>query len=382
MKRTMVAGMLLTVVLAVATSAAVRWPMAYVDDISSLTNECAVQGIRLSESSVESAVTWQGTLPLGRGGRTVRIAVFDGLVEMRVDAAGDGRSESVEWERILVDGSFVASVRLVVAGAQEALAPYRIQLSWNRYLPALLIYCRDNYREGIVDFDGRPVQVAVIDADTDAAYDDLSDNVLLIDTDGDGHLLATADSHERFYGSEAFNVGGLSYRVEEMAVDGSWMDVEESDSEVAPKYPLLAGFDAPPLSGVTRRGTPVSLDALRGAIVVLDFWAGWCTPCVRELPTMSRIHETFDADDVVVLGINLDRSAEACDAAIAEYEVDYLQIFDGPSGPIGSTYRVQGIPMTYVIDRSGTIVARGLRGQELVDAVDDLAQLPEAGVGP
>jgi thiol-disulfide isomerase/thioredoxin len=119
----------------------------------------------------------------------------------------------------------------------------------------------------------------------------------------------------------------------------------------------------------------MGMDSLRGKIVLLDFWAGWCQPCLAELPNVAALAEAFRERGVEVVGINLDRSRAAFDEIVALSPLTYPQIYDGPDGPIASLYRIVGIPMTYLIDRSGIIRARNLQGDELVAVV--LALLDE-----
>lgn len=158
------------------------------------------------------------------------------------------------------------------------------------------------------------------------------------------------------------------------------MRVEESPEPVAPKVPLLPGFAAPSFAAVDAFGESLSLEEFRGRIVVLDFWAGWCAPCVAELPTLRRVVAEFGDERVVVLGINLDRDVDAFRAAVAEHGIDWPQIYDGSGGPIGNLYRIAGIPMTYVINADGVIVARGLRGERLLDVVaEELRPTAEGG---
>jgi thiol-disulfide isomerase/thioredoxin len=243
---------------------------------------------------------------------------------------------------------------------------------WSLFIPTVLTYCRDTYREGTIDLDGRMFDLVIIDEDTDGRYDRLDGGVLLIDADEDGELLAASDSHERFRLDVAFNLGGTVYQVVSVTPDGGRIRVEESDEEVPPKPALLVGFPAPDFEAIDSDGGPVSLEGLRGNLVVLDFWAGWCGPCIAELPTFEAIVEEFAAAGVVVLGVNLDRSLEEFEAAVAEHEIGYRQVYDGADGPVNTLYRIGGIPMTYVIDRDGIIRSRGLRGQQLWDAVEAL----------
>ena len=162
---------------------------------------------------------------------------------------------------------------------------------------------------------------------------------------------------------------GTTYVVTAVAADGSEIVVEESDLAVTMKLPLTVGSIAPTFTASTADGETLLLAELRGRVVLLDFWAGWCSPCERELPVVQALHHAWPETEFVVLGINLDRSEAAMERAVEEHNLTYTQVFDGDDA-ISDLYRISGIPMTYVLDRGGMIVARGLRGQELVEAVE------------
>ena len=356
------------------SAAAVDIDLEYVDDITGLTDQCFIRAIKLdligSAGDVEdNSTVFEGALELAAGRHIVRLATEAEAARLWIDPNGAGNLVRTEWERILTDGSLLASVRLTLTYEDGAQSPYRLFLMWNAFLPTVMTFCRNSYREGTMEVKGRRVRLAVIDADTDGRYDRLDGGVVLIDTDGDGELLATGDSHERYLLSAPFSVDGISYRVSSVDSGGRRMQIEELTEPVAPKPPLLPGFHAPEFTAVDASGATVSLAALRGRVVVLDFWAGWCSPCVAEIPTLKRLVSEYGEEDVIVLGINLDRSEGAFGAAVADHEIDWPQIYDGPDGPIGALYRIDGIPMTYVIDPEGRIVARGLRGEALLDAV-------------
>ena len=382
MRRSVVAGLIVVALASVALAFDVA--LDYVDDITALGEQCYVRAIKLEiveragENGSEETIL-EGTLELADGHHVVRIGSGSTGARLWVDLDGAGELAQMEWERILTDGTFLANVRLTLAYGGNR-SPYRLFLMWNPFLPTVVTFCRNSYREGALDLPGRAVRVAIIDADTDGRYDALGGGVLLIDVDGDGELLATGDSHERFFLDEAFNVDGASYRVEAVAKSGDSMRVEESPEPVAPKVPLLPGFAAPSFAAVDAFGESLSLEEFRGRIVVLDFWAGWCAPCVAELPTLRRVVAEFGDERVVVLGINLDRDVDAFRAAVAEHGIDWPQIYDGSGGPIGNLYRIAGIPMTYVINADGVIVARGLRGERLLDVVaEELRPTAEGG---
>jgi len=384
-------GLAFCLVLAAASAvAAVGYEadLSYAEGIIEITGACFVRGIRLG-TEPPGGIDWPeaegdplyGEIRLALDRHPVMIDRTEERVRLYVDADRSGDLSAFGWERMLADGGLLASIRLEIAHEEGATAPYRLFVMWSLFTPTVLMYCRDTYREGAVELDGRTYDLVLIDEDTDGRYDRLDGGVLLIDADGDGELLAASDSHERFGLDAPFNLDGVVYRVVSVAPDGSRIRVEESDEDVPPKPPLLVGFPAPDFDTADAAGEPVSIEVLRGSVVVLDFWAGWCGPCIDEIPTLNGIDEAFADAGVVVLGINIDRSLVGFLEAVAEHEVGYRQVYDGPEGPVNTLYRIEGIPMTYVIDRDGIIRGRGLRGEQLRDAVAALVGREEGGSG-
>ena len=87
---------------------------------------------------------------------------------------------------------------------------------------------------------------------------------------------------------------------------------------------------------------------------------------------MEKVADSYADKGVVVLGIDLDRSEQTFQAAVAQYALSYPQIYDGSDGSIASLYRISGIPMSYLIDKEGIIRGKGLRGEQLLQAIDAL----------
>ena len=363
--------------LAAGSAAAVTVPLEYVGDITSLTTFCSPRAIKVSASAAADGALW-GTLKLAGAEYAVRVAPRANGAELAIDLDGDGTTTPVAWERILADGALLASPEFVLAASDNQTASYRAFVMWSPFLPIVVSYCRGNYRSGAFEAAGRSVTLALVDDDTDGTFDD-EGGTLFVDVDGDGRLLTDPDSHERFRLSEPFVVDGVTYVATAVAPDGAWTVIEVAAEPVDPKPPLLEGFPAPVFSAVDARGTAIDLEALRGSIVLLDFWAAWCAPCLDELSTVVAIHETFGERGVVVVGINLDRSDAAFVTALAQNGLVYAQVYDGPDGPVSSLYRIGGLPMTYLIDRGGVIRGRDLRGDALVAAI---AALLDEGAGP
>jgi len=120
--------------------------------------------------------------------------------------------------------------------------------------------------------------------------------------------------------------------------------------------------------GTTLAGKKIKLSELRGKVVLLDFWATWCSPCVAEIPNIKRAYEQYNKDgDFVVVGISVDQDPSAVTRFLKTRGVSWPQIAAGPAdiSPIAKTYNVSGVPATFLIDRDGKVVAKDLKGRRL-----------------
>jgi len=106
------------------------------------------------------------------------------------------------------------------------------------------------------------------------------------------------------------------------------------------------------LSGIN--GTTVSLEALRGKVVYLDFWASWCGPCRASFPWMDEMQSKYAEQGLTVLAINLDDKQQNAEEFLEDYPVDFLLAFD-PKGTTPKEYGVMGMPTSFLIDRNGEI---------------------------
>jgi cytochrome c biogenesis protein CcmG, thiol:disulfide interchange protein DsbE len=104
----------------------------------------------------------------------------------------------------------------------------------------------------------------------------------------------------------------------------------------------------------------VTLSDFRGQVVVLNFWATWCPPCVEELPSMIEMQKRMQAQGVKIVGISIDEDATAYNKVLQQYGVNFLTVRD-PDRRVSSEYGTFGWPETYIIDRQG-IIRRKLVG--------------------
>ncbi|MEO7207419.1 MAG: TlpA disulfide reductase family protein [Steroidobacteraceae bacterium] len=127
------------------------------------------------------------------------------------------------------------------------------------------------------------------------------------------------------------------------------------------------GDTAPDFTRTDFTGKPVHLAGYRGKLVLLNFWASWCGPCLEEMPLLSAWQRTYGAAGLQVIGVSMDDAAAAAKRLLARQPVDYPVVLG--DAKLGETYGgVLGLPLTFLIDRRGHIVAR-YRGEA------DLAQI-------
>jgi len=103
---------------------------------------------------------------------------------------------------------------------------------------------------------------------------------------------------------------------------------------------------------LTLDGKPVHLSDLRGKVVVLNFWATWCPPCMDEAPSLNQLQQQIAPQGGVVLGVSVDDDASAYDNFLESYKITFPTYRD-PSGQIAVDYGTSMFPETYIIDRHG-----------------------------
>lgn len=119
------------------------------------------------------------------------------------------------------------------------------------------------------------------------------------------------------------------------------------------------------------QGKPLSLASYKGKVVLIDFWATWCMPCMMELPNVIKTYEKHHAQGFEVIGVSLDQNKERLLAFTAEKKMAWPQFCDGqgPGNKLALKYGIHSIPATFLLDGEGKIIAKGLRGDALEEAV-------------
>lgn len=138
----------------------------------------------------------------------------------------------------------------------------------------------------------------------------------------------------------------------------------------------VSGKAAPDFTLPRVDGQPISLQEHRGKVVFLNFWATWCIPCREEMPALEQLHQKYQSKGLAVVAINLKESAEQVKEFFQKHTLSFPALLDH-NGTVFREYLVAGMPTTYLIDRDGQILARGIGARdwartealELIDAL-------------
>lgn len=142
---------------------------------------------------------------------------------------------------------------------------------------------------------------------------------------------------------------------------------ENIQSFLAVAAKTAEGKTAPAFSMKDINGKMVSLADFKGKYVLIDFWASWCGPCRAENPNVVKAFEAYKAKGFTILGVSLDDNAEKWKAAIDKDHLTWTHVSDlsGWKNPVAKLYGVSAVPTNFLVDPSGKIIARNLRGAAL-----------------
>ncbi|HSN00288.1 MAG TPA: TlpA disulfide reductase family protein [Rudaea sp.] len=123
----------------------------------------------------------------------------------------------------------------------------------------------------------------------------------------------------------------------------------------SPAFTVEPGATAPDFHLLPFSGTqPVSLSGYRGKVVLVDFWASWCSPCRQSLPLYNGLRADFPASDFAILAVGLDEDTADARAFLREHPVKYIALQDS-HGDVAQTFGLKGMPSSYLIDRQGIV---------------------------
>ena len=123
-------------------------------------------------------------------------------------------------------------------------------------------------------------------------------------------------------------------------------------------------------------GNDLSLEKYRGNVILLDFWAVWCKPCIAEMPNVKGVYEKYKDDNFQIIGVSLDNSRDTLVGYLEKEGITWPQVFDGNGwqNQVAQMYGIRAIPHMYLIDGEGVIRKSDVRGHALEPAVAELVR--------
>ncbi|HVD96959.1 MAG TPA: TlpA disulfide reductase family protein [Cytophagaceae bacterium] len=130
---------------------------------------------------------------------------------------------------------------------------------------------------------------------------------------------------------------------------------------------LKIGQQAPDISLPDTSGNVKTLSSLRGNYVLVDFWASWCGPCRYENPNVVRLYQKYHAKGFEVFSVSLDQNKKSWMRAIEADGMEWTHVSDLKKweSAVAPVYNINSIPMTFLLDKKGVIIAKDLRGADL-----------------
>ncbi len=243
------------------------------------------------------------------------------------------------------------------------------------YVPITFRYYGNTF---MYNFPRHAIATATVDGDPYALV--IDPGLLRLDFEGSTIALASSirrngrvDEQKLIKVGDEIELGGVLYRNNGISPTDNLLVLEPVNAGTAATNPLQNGHIFQPFTDVdfsTRK--QVSLQQLRGKYVYVDFWGTWCKGCVQDMPNLNALYQRIDKRKIEFIGINCGDSPDKLRSFLEKHRTNWLQVRATSTNKLQDRYSVSDFPTSVLLDPSGRIIARDLRGDVLTDTLTRL----------
>ncbi|MBK8881509.1 MAG: AhpC/TSA family protein [Bacteroidales bacterium] len=200
-----------------------------------------------------------------------------------------------------------------------------------------------------------------------ALYQQVAPNVYVLNPSKDYKYYLKVDSTLTILYPDYEPVKTLHEQVREL--------LSEAETQEVKTNPAGEGAEAPDIVLPSPQGDTIKLSSTRGSVVLLDFWASWCSPCRQENPNLVQAYNTYHRKGFQIYQVSLDKTKEAWMKGIEDDQLGkWIHVSDIKywNSQAAKLYKIESIPSNFLLDRQGRIIATNLRGEALQTKLAEL----------
>ncbi len=252
--------------------------------------------------------------------------------------------------------------------------PYkgRLKLSGLLEKAPFLAVSISGYFSGTLEIKDKKYPIAVINDNLSLTYNRRNTRIL-VGLKPNERLHKTKSDASVFTMGDVVNINGIDIKFKEITSNGDKLTIQIL-GEDKDRIGLNISHIAPNFVWKDLNNNTFDLFSMRGKYVLLDFWGTWCAPCIAEIPNLKKAYKKFEGSNFEIVSIAVDQDIQKVKAYVTKQRMPWIHLFqafsDTSQKAPGQVFKVKRFPTTILIDPKGRIIAKDLRGAELIKLLD------------